>query len=206
VGYTALSRSVSRGGMVNLQTFDGLGRLTRQEVTATGESPIAVDYRYDARGRRVFQSNPNSSLGLTYTYDDQDRVIETAYPSLGGQSYSVFTSYSGMRTVVRDTTGRFTSTYHRGFGDPREQQVIEMRQGNSSDGVSFVSTYRTLIQRNVLGQVTSVVKGPSSSGTGGWTRSYGYNSNFHLSSQTDPEVGTTVFGRDLLGNMTPAIG
>ena len=202
VDYTALTRSVTRGGMVNVQTYDGLGRLIRQEVSAPGETSISVDYRYDARGRRVFQSNPNSSLGLNFSYDDLDRVVETTYPSYSGQSYSVLTSYIGMRTTVRDSTDRFTSQFHRSFGDPREQQLMEVRQGRSTDGVSFTSTYRALVERNVLGQVTSLVKGRSFGGIDGWTRSYGYNTNFQLISQTDPEVGTTTFGRDLLGNMT----
>lgn len=204
VDYTALSKSVTRGGMVNQQTFDGLGRLVRQEASAPGEISISVDYRYDARGRRVFQSNPNSSLGLTFSYDDLDRVVETAFPPYNGQSYSTFNSYIGMSNTVRDSTGRFTTHLYRSFGDPSEQQVMEIRQGRSTDGISFTSTYRAVMERNVLGQITSLVKGRSFGvgSTDGWTRSYGYNANFHLTSQTDPEVGTTIYGRDLLGNMT----
>lgn len=201
VGYTGLSRSVSRGGMVNLQSFDGIGRLKRQEVSAPTEIAIAVDYRYDSRGRRVFQSYPNSSSGLTFTYDDLDRVVETAYPTLDGLSYSVFNTYFGMRTAIHDSSERATFLYHRGFGNPNELQVMKVFQGYSPDGVNMSTTYKALFQRNVLGQITSVVKGSASDGTGGWTRSYGYNSNFYQTSQTDPEVGTTIFGRDLLGNM-----
>lgn len=188
--------------MTSLQSFDGMGRLVRQQASAPGEDPIAIDYRYDARGRRTFQSYPNSASGLTYTYDDLDRVIEIAHPSLGGLPYREFVSYVGMRTFRRDSTGRANLVISRSFGDPSEEQVIETRQGRSDDGVAFSTSYRALIQRNVLGQVTEVVQGRALNGTGGWTRSYGYDSRYHLISQTEPEVGTTVFGRDLLGNMT----
>lgn len=202
VAYSALSRSVSRGGMQHLQRFDGLGRLTRQEASATGETSIAVDYRYDARGRKVFQSNPNSSLGMTYVYDDLDRVIETSYPLLDGQSYREYRSYTGMRTLIRDDTDRYTALFYRAFGSPGEPQLMAVKQGHSPNESTFAPYYKVSMERNVLGQVTSVVKGKNSDGTGGWTRSYGYNSNFYLVSQSDPEVGTTLYSRDLLGNLT----
>ncbi len=202
VAYGARSRTVTRGAMTSQQSFDGLGRLVRQEASAPSEASIAVAYRYDARGRRVFQSYPNSSSGLTYSYDDLDRVIEVAHPSLDGLTYSEYIGYIGMRTFHRDSTGRGRILFSRSFGDPNEQQVIETRHGRSDDGVTFATNYRALIQRNVIGQATEVVQGRALDGTGGWTRSYGYDNHFYLTSQTDPEVGTTVFGRDLLGNMT----
>lgn len=202
VDYTANTRRVTRGGMINLRTFDGLGRLVRQNVSATGVSPVSVDYRYDAKGRRIFQSYPNSSDGLSYTYDDLDRVVETAYPSMAGQSYSIFNRYVGLETRIYDSLGRGSAKTYRAFSDPDDLQLIESWHGRNISDTSFAVDYRLVLKRNVKGQVTSVLKGQSFGGTDGWERSYKYNENFHLISQTDPEIGTTTYGRDLLGNMT----
>lgn len=51
------------------------------------------------------------------------------------------------------------------------------------------------IARNAKDLVTSIAQG-------GLTRSYGYNSNYYLTSVVNPETGTTTYGRDAAGNMT----
>ncbi|MBQ0921753.1 RHS repeat protein [Hydrogenophaga aromaticivorans] len=203
VDYAARSKSVTRGGMVATQTFDGLGRLVRHEASAPSETTVGIDYRYDARGRRVFQSYPNSSSGTTYGYDDRDRVISITHPTLNGAAYSETFEYGGLNTQHYDSSGRGESLTYRSFGVNGKPELIEAWKGATTGGGSYSAIhYRATIQRNILGQPTEVVQGADSGGSGGWTRTYGYNNNFHLTSQIDPEVGTTTYGRDLLGNLT----
>src|SRR5690606_20356009 len=57
------------------------------------------------------------------------------------------------------------------------------------------SSANVSIGRNARGLIDSVTQG-------GLTRSYGYNSNYYLTSVTNPETGTTTYGRDDAGNMT----
>jgi len=53
----------------------------------------------------------------------------------------------------------------------------------------------TVIARNIAGQMTSVTQD-------GVLRSYGYDTRFFQTSMTEPETGTTVMGRDAVGNLT----
>jgi RHS repeat-associated protein len=58
-----------------------------------------------------------------------------------------------------------------------------------------VAAANVTITRNGRGQVTSATQG-------GFTRSFGYDSRYYLTSTIHPEVGTTTYGRDDAGNMT----
>ena len=49
--------------------------------------------------------------------------------------------------------------------------------------------------RNALGALKTVTQGA-------FTRSYTYDEHYFLASKTDPEVGTTTFARDEVGNLT----
>ncbi|HEX7011998.1 MAG TPA: hypothetical protein VF161_04600 [Steroidobacteraceae bacterium] len=60
---------------------------------------------------------------------------------------------------------------------------------DAPEGVSTVFT------RDILGLPTSVTQG-------GITRTYSYNTRNFLVSETNPETGTTTYGRDEVGNMT----
>ncbi|OGB19419.1 MAG: hypothetical protein A2W72_22125 [Burkholderiales bacterium RIFCSPLOWO2_12_67_14] len=197
ITWAARSREVSRGGMRDVSSFDGLGRLMRREVSAMGQDSIAVDFLYDALGRQVFQSYPNSSLGLGHDYDTLGRPTFTYHRSTPDRaSYAAYEQlqYGNLRVYHRDPAGSWTINQYRAFGDPNEQQTMKLSQGYLQDGmVLFV--HSADMSRNVQGQLTRVEQG-------GAVRSYGYDPRFYLVSSTEPESGTTVYGRDAVGNLT----
>jgi YD repeat-containing protein len=199
VTWGATSRRVQRGSMVDLSTFDGLGRQVRREVSASGESPIWATFSYDALGRKVFQSYPNGSDGTGFRYDVLGRVTRTLHGNTVGSENAAmteFVQYGSLRVFRRDTTNRGTLIFHRAFSNPDERQVVRSTQGvwEPQYGL-FFPVYDAAMTRDLRGQLRSVT-------LGGKTRTYDYDSRYYLVSRTDPETGTTSFGRDALGNMT----
>lgn len=191
------SRQVKRGGMTDLATFDGLGRQLRREVSAPGEAPIWVDTRHDILGRRLFQSYPNSTQGTGYQYDILDRVVATLHGSAAGSNSAELVehvAYNGLRVVRQDTANRASIDFFRSFGDPQERHSVRTVAGELNNGQIYLD-YDVHITRDLLGQPKTVTMGDK-------TRSYGYDSRYFLVSRTDPETGTTTFGRDAIGNMT----
>jgi YD repeat-containing protein len=192
-------RRVQRGTMVDESTFDGLGRQVRREVSAPGESPIWVTFRYDALGQKVFQSYPNSSEGTGFRYDLLGRLTRTLHGTTAGSETAALTEsfqYGSLRLFRRDTTGRASMTYFRAFSNPDERQVIQSTQGALAwQSGWYIPTYDASMTRDLRGQLRTVTME-------GLTRTYQYDSRYYLVSRTDPETGTTNFGRDALGNMT----
>ncbi len=63
-------KSLVRGNYQEAVTFDGFGKEVRVDRTdlSSGET-ITKTTGYDALGQKVFESYPNSTQGITYTYD-----------------------------------------------------------------------------------------------------------------------------------------
>jgi len=206
VTWTPTSRLVWRGGgasylsMQDLTTWDGLGRMVRRQVTAPpnalGQTIIGVDWHYDILGRRTFASYPNSNLGTGFVHDSLNRITATLHGTTQGSNsaYSIeYTTYGNLHTIRQNTAGQGSVEYLRAFGNPDEQQVIQMFNGEITDGGLYVAT-QTDTTRNVLGQPLAVT-------VDGATRTWEYDSRYYLISRTDPETGTTTFTRDDLGNL-----
>ncbi|HEB92969.1 MAG TPA: RHS repeat protein, partial [Gammaproteobacteria bacterium] len=181
IRHSGSGRTVSRGGYRQVVSYDGFGRPTRY-VTTGGDS-VTVNIRYDAVGRKTFESYPSSSSGITYTPDALGRVKSESHSGGGTRSFS----YSSGNTVTDNDLRGFSTTYtYRSYGNPDEKYLLNIR---SPEGIN------TRIDRNKLGLITRVSQG-------GKTRNYSYNSRFHLTSIRNPETGTTTYGRDNAGNMT----
>jgi YD repeat-containing protein len=187
VTWGANSRRVTRGSYSQLSTFDGFGREIR--VEHSGADTVTQTYAYDSMGKRKFASYPNSSIGTGYKYDMLGRplaVYHDCSPSLQSYSSVRSMSYSGENTTIRNERGNaFTYTY-RSYGSPDSQELMSIQ---SPDGAMDVT-----MSRNGLGQPTQVTQN-------GITRSYVYNASYQMTSMSDPEVGTTTYGRDANGNM-----
>lgn len=197
ITWGANSRQVKRGDMTDLVTFDGLGRQLRREVSAPGEAPIWVNTRHDILGRRLFQSYPNSTQGTGYRYDMLDRVTATLHGNTAGSNSAELIEYAGysdLRLVRQDTANRASIDFFRSFGNPDERHSVRTVAGEFDSGQLYLD-YDVQITRYLLGQPKTVTMG-------GKARSYGYDSRYFLISRTDPETGTTTFGRDAIGNMT----
>lgn len=197
ITWGATTRQVQRGGMTDKATFDGLGRQLRREVSAAGETPIWVDFSYDMLGRRLYQSYPNSAKGTGFRYDTLGRVVQTLHGNpVGTNSANVIeeTFYDSLQVLRYDTTNRASLVWFRAFGNPQEQHAVRSLAGEISAQGMYVD-YDVTMTRDLLGQIRTATMGDKA-------RTYGYDSRYYLVSRADPETGTTVFGRDALGNLT----
>lgn len=184
-------RVLTRGTLKQTRRYDGFGRL--QKVTFQDTSSGIVreqQYFLDGEGRVTRQYLPSSSSYEQISYDALNRPKTVTHAGGGsiGHEYQ-----SGNTVVVTDERGFATTYTYRSYGEPdaKELMSISARAGDSPGEVKVVST---TIDRNRLGQVTSITQG-------GLTREYRYSSRFFLIYEVDPELGTISYGRDAAGNM-----
>lgn len=180
INYFAASQRATRGDLVKETVFDGYGRPTR--VTIGG---VATTFAYDALGRKTYESIPGQTFGTSYAYDILNRL--TAVTNADG-STKVHTYGPGTMSV-RDERLKTTTFAYRAYGDPDKTFVMSV--------AAPVAAASMTIQRNGRDLVTSIAQESS-------TRTFNYDPNrgYYLVSATNPETGTTVYGRDDAGNMT----
>lgn len=178
ISYTATSKVLSRGALTESTTYDGFGRVSA--VTLGG---ITHTYRYDGLGRKLFASNADSSSGTSYEYDTLNRIVRLTH----ADGSSARTVRSGLTKTVYDERNHPTTYTYRSYGDPGEQYLMAIDAPEASASVSIARD-----ARNLISSVTQ----------GGVTRNYAYNTSHQLVSVTNPETGTTTYGRDAAGNMT----
>jgi RHS repeat-associated protein len=99
-------------------TMDGLGRVSRTSVDSAPGGPDVVDITYDARGRKLTESNPHSSTAAstdgvtTYQYDALGRATQVTK-----QDGSVSTiSYNGSCFTSSDEAGKQRKLCADGLG------------------------------------------------------------------------------------------
>lgn len=187
-GDDLLRRKMTRGSYVQYQYTDGFGRVRR--TTTAG---VERYFKFDALGQLICETNPGDSLsscdtdGIRYEYDILGRIKKRTHQEEGETEYEYL---SGNRVRVTDERNKETLYTYRSYGDPDARELIEIV---SADGDSEEVT--TSIARNRLGVIESVTQGSRS-------RTMTHLSNYYVSTLTEPETGTTTFGRDKLGNMT----
>lgn len=178
IAYTASTKTTTRGLLTEETTYNGFGLPT--DVTLGG---ISKEYQYDELGRRTFESNPNSSVGTRYQYDILDRQTRVTFADNQYQSVT----FEAGRKIVRDERGNQTTYSYRAYGDPDQLLLMTV--------TAPVASANLTLARNSKGLITSVTQNTIQ-------RTYGYNSNYYLTSLGNPETGTTTYGRDAAGNMT----
>ena len=178
VAYTATTKTATRGALVERTVYNSFGQATG--VTLGG---IARKFTVDVLGRRTFESDPDSNAGTSYQFDILDRI--TRISNADNTSSNVV--YGAGTKRVTDERGNVTTYSYRSYGDPDQQLLMGISAPEASASVT--------IARNSKGLITSATQA-------GLTRSYKYNSNYHLESVTNPETGITKYGRDVAGNMT----
>jgi RHS repeat-associated protein len=176
ISYGSSSRSATRDGVTQSEDYNGYGHLV-----STSVGTITIDYGVDALGRRTSETQPNSTNTTGYDHDILGRVTRITHP--GGSARGI--SYGGSSKTVTNERNFATTYFYRSYGDPNVQFLTGITAPEQS----------TSIGRNSRDLIDSVTQG-------GITRDYGYNGQFYLTSITDPETGTTTFGRDSSGNMT----
>jgi YD repeat-containing protein len=186
------TRRVTRGSYRQITTYDGFGREVgvQHTDTALGDS-IVQDFRVDSLGRRVFASYLNAPIGTRFSYDMLNR-LRSAFneynPSTGDWSNYRTKDYFSYKVRLIDERSNGYQYGYRSYGDPDKSELTSIM--TSMDAASPSTT----ISRNIAGQINSVTQD-------GVTRTYGYDDRFFLTSIAEPETGTTVFGRDAVGNM-----
>ncbi|MDH0661553.1 hypothetical protein N5D48_04000 [Pseudomonas sp. GD03858] len=176
--YTATSKTASRGALVETTQYDPFGR-----VASTTLGGITTRYEYDAMGRRSFVSAPNAATGTRYQYDPLGRLTRVTHAD---NSFQAIAYGPGSRSVT-DERGQTTTYTYRAYGDPNQPQLMAIAAPEPSASVTLA--------RDGADRLTAVTQG-------GKTRTYGYNANGYLTSVTQPETGTTTYGRDIAGNLT----
>lgn len=178
ITYTSNSKTVSRGSLVEATQYDGLGR--PQTVTLGG---IAINYSYDPFDRLAYKSHPDSTVGTSFTYDGLNRITRISNSDATYESRNYGPGY----TEIIDENSKSNTSYYRAYGNPATQYLMSVNSAESAANIT--------VARNTSDQVTSITQG-------GVSRTFDYNGNKYLTQVTNPESGTTIYGRDAAGNMT----
>lgn len=194
VAWTTTSRTTTRGNYKEVVSYDTYGResqVVHSDTSAGGAGAVAVTYKNDILGRRIFTSYPNNPALGTFKLLDILGQVSIVYfaatPDAG--SYAAGQGYSRLANVIKFQNERglyYTQTY-RNFGNPDERLLMSVDAPEPSASVAM--------KRNGAGQLTEVAQD-------GKTRGFGYDAHYFLTSQVDPETGITTYGRDQIGNMT----
>jgi len=182
ISYQAASQRATRSDLIKDTVFDGYGRPT--SVTIGGAT---TTFRYDALGRRTFQSVPGYTFGTNYAYDILDRVTTVT----NADNSTKVHSYGAATMSVRDERLKTTTFGYRAYGDPDKAFVMSVS--------APVAAASMTIQRNGRDLVTEIRQGSPQV-----IRSFTYytNKGYYLQTATHPETGVTNYGRDDAGNMT----
>ena len=185
-------RVLTRGDYQQKDYFDGFGRISRTEREGVGVSPIAVETRYDLIGRMVFKSYANSTNGTRFIYDALDRQIK----QINADGTEKATLYNQNIAVETNERGHSKRTRYRNFGADMSKRIPYQ--------IFEPEDVTTIIFSNALGKTTQIFQGEQQAGGGiaGHPRTYGYDGRAYLTSEVNPETGTTIYGRDQLGKMT----
>jgi YD repeat-containing protein len=194
VAWTPTSRTTTRGNYKEVVSYDAFGReaqVVHTDTSAGGAGSVTVTYKNDILGRRIFTSYPNNAALGTYKVLDilgQTSIVYFSAPP-DGSSYEAGQGYSRLANVNKFQNERglyYTQTY-RNFGNPDERLLMSVAAPDTAASLAM--------KRNGAGQLTQVTQD-------GKARSFGWDSHYFLTSQVDPETGTTTYGRDQVGNMT----
>lgn len=186
IGYSATQQTATRDILQQVTTLDGFGRPLN--VTSGG---FAVAASYDSLGRKSFGSIVGyPTIGHSFQYDVLNRVTRITHNA--DNSYRQFTygALGGVPTLAVRNERNFTTTHaYRAYGDPDKALVMSIAAPTGLTAANVTLT------RDHRGLVRSAVQD-------GKTRTFGYDSRYYLTSTTQPETGTTIYGRDNAGNMT----
>jgi YD repeat-containing protein len=185
---TPETHTLTRGNFVQVSKYDGFGRLVERS-----SGGIKNTWGYDGLGRKKFESYPveetvTAPTGKSFEYDALDRLSKVTHPDTKTAEYQFTVNAAGQpQTKITDERNNLVTHTFRAFGTPDTAELMAVS--------TSVAAADLLMKRNVRGQITEVVQG-------GFTRTYGYDARYYLTSIINPETGTTTYGRDAAGNMT----
>lgn len=189
ISWTATGRELTRGTYKETETFNGFGQTTsmgREDTASASEILVSTDY--DALGQKIFESYPNSSKGTVFTYDVLGRIIKITHPD---DSMKTFQFLSANYVRETDETGKSNEYLYQAYGAPDNDPLL-IQITTPENG--------TTITRNLLGLPMAIAQGDLTTQTG-FTRTFSYDAHYFLATETHPETGDTVYGRDAVGNI-----
>jgi RHS repeat-associated protein len=122
-----------------VQTFDGLGHLTRGDTIdrSSGNTVSTTQFQYDAIWRRFKTSNPYAPsepvLWNTTGYDPLNRVTSQAPPSGGGTTFN----FQGNTVLITDPANKQRKNFFDGLG--RLIRVDEPGWGDALSAIDSIS-------------------------------------------------------------------
>lgn len=178
--------TLTRGAYKRVREYNELGQLLKQtESGGATVQPIIVTATYSPAGQRTFQSNPNfssaSASGERFEYDALNRLTKTTHAD--GSTISL--SYGSKTITTTDERGNATVREYVAFGEPDERHLVKVTEPGSNV---------TSITIDNLGRTTAIAQG-------GLSRAYTYDAKGFVASESNPEIGTTAYTRDGVGNV-----
>lgn len=175
----------------------------RERDVTDASTTYYINYKYDKAGRLVFESRPAASStytnGLEYSYDALGRVLKQRDTATGHETLYCYGTACNAARAGRPSVGNgFVVTDADGFESIFEYDsygpasfLASVKQQRDQAGSDYITTS---IARNAIGNIELVTQG-------GLTRQYIYNSRNLLWRIIEPEIGETVLGYDLAGNV-----
>jgi RHS repeat-associated protein len=123
----------------SIQTFDGLGHLTQQQLVdvSTGNATSTTQYQYDLIWRRTGTSNPYAgSEAVAFNnvaYDALNRTVSITPPSGGSKTFT----FSGNTVLISDPAGKQRKNFYDGLG--RLVRVDELGCGDALTAIDSIS-------------------------------------------------------------------
>ena len=184
-------RTLNRGGFVEERILDGFGRIV--QVNADG---IYTTTRYDALGRKVFESYPSetaptgSEPGISYEYDPLDRMLRMHHTVDG--SFVEYEYSSGDQVKVTNERSEETIYTYRAFGDPDNRHLVAIDSPENT---------RTTFTLYHTGDPLTIAQGDATGPASDFLeRHFVLDAQYQPDYAFHPEIGEVQFKYDALGN------
>ena len=190
--------TVWRGSQRTVTIHDGIGR----PVSVTNPAGVTTTTRYDKDGRKVFESYPGGGPndGDTFSYDALNRLTTVSHVGGSARTMEYAPVLYGPNSVkITDENGGVTIQWFEAFGDPFERRLVRVRDAEAhrkNCTLEYAGDCDWEYAYTTLGALKSV--NPPS---GGPLRTWTYDSRHLLTSENQPESGTTNYQYDAKGRL-----
>lgn len=191
-GTGSYRRVLTRSNYRQTETINDFGetvRVERRDLTSL--ATIVRTSSFDSFGREIFSSYPNNTIGTTTSYDALGRIQELQHPDNSFIQYE----HDDVLTKVTNERGHRTEYLYAILGTAFSQ--------DDPAAIRAPESVTTNIHRDVWGNITELFQGEQLAGNVvlGYGKTYRYDDRRLLVESYEPEVGTTTFDHDAVGNV-----
>ncbi|MEW8117482.1 MAG: RHS repeat-associated core domain-containing protein [Candidatus Thiodiazotropha sp.] len=218
-------------GLTTTYNYDGLGNLISQTSPDTGTSTytydeagnrltqtdargITVNYSYDALNRLTHVSYPDTSLNVTYNYDQGTHGIGklTSISDTNGTTTYTYNAYGDLITQTRTSSDSIVTTFSYDYDTYGRLASLTYPSGNSVNYTydvqgqlsSLTYEWSDSTTQSLISNLQTLPFGPVKAfdyGNGlSLTRSF--DQDYRLISQTIPGILQSSYQHDPVGNIT----